>query len=463
MALCSAISVGLGFLISSQQTPLYEAKTLLMVNQDQGQFARPSPTLEDLRARQRLSLTIMELMQVRPVLQQAVTNLGLETSVSSLSGRVTADDVGETELFNLIVRDTDRKTAVALADEIVKAFRDQERTLLDNPYAVSSSVVVIETARASNTPVSPDYNRNMFLGGVIGAFIGLLLGFLIDFFNTRIKTEDDMDQMGGMRPLASIGPIKGSQASQRLITLNDTHSPIAESYRMFRSHIDTFPAEKPVQTLAVISASPHEGRSTTAANLAVAMAQTGCRVILVDTDLRQPSLHEYFSMPNDTGLTNLLALEKASPANYLRSTGIENLRLIAGGPLSLQPSLLVGSEQFEQMVNALRSEADLIIFDTPALLSVVDATLITRVADATLLVVLSGSTRAASLRQAFAHLQRSGANILGILLAGAPTSRRRNSSYYTELRRRLASQQQSAQVRPTIESGRTGLLGKTGD
>lgn len=399
MALSAAIFVGLGFLISAQQTPLYEATTLLMVNQDQGQFARPSPTLEDLRARQRLSLTVMELMRVRPVLQQVITNLGVDTSVSSLSRRVSTDDVGETELFNLIVRDTNRKNAVAIADEIVRVFREQERALLDNPYAVSSSVVVIETARASTTPVSPDYNRNMILGGVIGAFLGLLIGYLIDFFNTRIKTEDDMDQMGGMRPLASVGPIKGSQAPQRLVTLNDAYSPTAEAYRMFRSHIDTFPAEKPVQTLAIMSAGPREGRSTTAANLAVAMAQTGRRVILVDTDLRQPSLHEYFSLPNDTGLTNLLALEKASPANYLRPTGVENLRLLAGGPLSLQPSLLVGSDQFEQMVTALRDEADLIIFDTPALLAVVDATLIARVTDATLLVVLSGATRASSLEE----------------------------------------------------------------
>ncbi|NJN15535.1 MAG: polysaccharide biosynthesis tyrosine autokinase [Oscillochloris sp.] len=444
IVLFSAIGGTLGYFYSSSQTPMYSASTLVMVNQDQGVYSRPSPTLEDLRARERLSMTIMELMSVRPVLAQAISTSGIDIDVGTLNRRITTENIDQTELFRLSVRHSNPDTAVILADAIVQAFKNQERSLLDNPFAQASALIVIETARAGVNPISPNISRDISLGVVLGLMLAIVIGYLLDYFNARIKDEDDMDRLSGMRPLSTVGTLRGSSPPAMLVTLNDAYSANAEAYRMFRTHLDTFPLAGGVRTVVVTSPGTREGRTVTAANLAVALAQTGRKVVLVDTDLRQPSLHEFFGLSNDIGLTNLLTHQSAEPLNYLRPTGVDNLRVLCGGPISLTPAQLLGSETFERMVEALRAEADVVVFDSPALLSVVDTSLILRVADVSLVVARSNSTTGSQLREAYTHLQQAGVSVLGILLNGVANIKRRNSKYYSNLYRRQSQKGQVA-------------------
>lgn len=270
---------------------------MLMVNQDQGNFARPSPTFDDLRARERYALTVRQLLLVRPVLERA-TEMVEGVTVSQLAARTSTADVGKTELFLLTVQDTDRQQAVALADAIVAAFRSLERDLLDNPYAQGSSLIVVDPAYAKRNLVSPDYVRNITLSVFIAVLIAIVIGFLC-YFNTHIKDDGDLERRGGGWPLVIVGKLKGATPAAQLVTLNDPASLEAESYRMFRLHLDTFAPDKRPQVIAVISASAEEGRSLTAANLAVALAQTRRRAVLVDANLRHPILHTFFASTVD--------------------------------------------------------------------------------------------------------------------------------------------------------------------
>lgn len=429
------LAVFLVFAMSSREQRIYAATTKLLVNQKRGSLGTPTQTMDDLRVGSLLVYTVMELMHARPVVSEATERLGLGPRYSV---RLTTTPIADTQLFNLTVQDPDPERAAAIANEIVLVFMSKEGELIDNPFDRESSVVIIEPAQPQRKPVSPNPQRNALLLGMVASFLAMAIGFLIDFFNTKMKTEADMRRMSGLVPLDSIGVLRGNSPQEKLVVAREVFSPDAETYRMMRTHIDTFPLGRTIRSIAVTSGSPRDGKSTTAANLAVALAQTGRRVILIDTDLRSSTLHQYFGLPNTAGVTEVLSGSEPSALPLLQETSLPNLRLLSGGAFSQTPSLLIGSPTLEAMTEELKSAADLLIFDTPSLLAVVDATLLMRTCDVALLVARAQATRADTLKRAYAQLQQSGMSILGVLFNAVPKPGLKDKYYYQRLWRRLA-------------------------
>jgi capsular exopolysaccharide synthesis family protein len=209
------------------------------------------------------------------------------------------------------------------------------------------------------------------------------------------------------------------QVSSSLIALRDPRSPAAEAYRTLRTNIQFSSLDKPLQTLLATSTAPDEGKSTTIANLAVTMAQSEQRVILVDCDLRRPSLHTLFDLPNDTGLTSMfLAQEDADIP--LQDTGVAGLRLLASGPLPPRPADVLGSRRMEAAIARLRAEADIVLFDTPPIVAVIDAAVLATKVDGVLLIFQANQTNRDRARQARQILEKVKANIVGVVLNNAP-------------------------------------------
>lgn len=206
-------------------------------------------------------------------------------------------------------------------------------------------------------------------------------------------------------------------AASHLIALHDPRSPAAEAYRTLRTNIQFSSIDKPLHTLLVTGAAPDEGKSTTLANLAIIMAQAEQRVILVDCDLRRPSLHTLFDLPNDTGLTSLiLAQDEALP---LQATGVPGLSLLASGPLPPRPADILGSRRMEAAIARLRAEADIVLFDTPPVTAVTDAAVLATRVDGVLLVFQAGKTRREHARRTRQILEKVKANIVGVVLNDA--------------------------------------------
>lgn len=205
---------------------------------------------------------------------------------------------------------------------------------------------------------------------------------------------------------------------KELITLANPKSPVSEAYRTLRTNIQFSSLDKPLRTLLVTSSSPNEGKSTTLGNLAVTFAQAGYRVILVDCDLRRPSLHEVFRIENSAGLTSLIIDD--NPASGLaRETSVPNLRVIPAGPLPPNPSELLGSQRMDKVIEVLKSEADFVLFDCPPILAVTDAAVLARKVDGVLLVVSAGKTKREHAARAKLLLDKVNANILGVALNNA--------------------------------------------
>jgi capsular exopolysaccharide synthesis family protein len=216
-----------------------------------------------------------------------------------------------------------------------------------------------------------------------------------------------------------------------LITLTDPTSPAAEAFRTLRSNLQFAALDKPARALVVSSPAPEEGKSITAANLAIAMAQAGLRTILVDADLRRPSQHTLWKVPNDAGLTTLiLANDLRQAALPLRETQAQNLKLLTSGPLPPNPADLIASQRMEAVMAFLAEQADHIVFDAPPVLAVTDALLLAARADGLLLVLKAGTTRRDHALRAKQALERANVRILGVALTNAPREAG-ISDYYT--------------------------------
>lgn len=203
-----------------------------------------------------------------------------------------------------------------------------------------------------------------------------------------------------------------------LIALRDPGSAAAEAYRTLRTNIRFSSLDRPLRTLLATSSGPDEGRSTMLANLAITMAQAEQRVILVDCDLRRPTLHALFGGANDEGLTSMI-LAQGDPAPPLQATGVPGLRLLASGPLPPRPADILGSRRMEAVIARLRDEADMVLFDTPPVVAVTDAAVLAPRLDGVLLVFQAGTTTRDRARQARQILEKVKAHIIGVVLNNA--------------------------------------------
>ncbi|RLC84885.1 MAG: capsular biosynthesis protein [Chloroflexi bacterium] len=205
-----------------------------------------------------------------------------------------------------------------------------------------------------------------------------------------------------------------------LITLTDPRSPAAEAYRTLRTNLTFAALDKPIETLIVTSAAPGEGKSTVLANLAVTMAQGERRTILVDADLRRPGLHEIFGVANDRGLTTMIVGEAAMDDPPLLDVGVDNLWLVPSGPIPPNPADILGSRRMEEVIAALKSRADIVLFDAPPIIAVTDAAVLGTKVDGVLLIVCAGRTRREHAQRARELLERVHVRIVGAVLNNAP-------------------------------------------
>ncbi|MFN8559228.1 MAG: CpsD/CapB family tyrosine-protein kinase [Dehalococcoidia bacterium] len=191
---------------------------------------------------------------------------------------------------------------------------------------------------------------------------------------------------------------------------------MADAYRIVRTNLEFVRAGRGRFTVLVTSAKPEEGKSTTSANLAVILAQTGRRVALVDADMRRPSLHKVFGLPNKAGLSSLFLMDDPQPAGLLNQMPYDNLRVLTSGPLPPNPTELLASPRMERVLAALKDEAEIVVFDSPPLLGAADASVLAAQVDGVVLVVDAGRTRSGSVAMAATAVRRAQAPLWGVVL-----------------------------------------------
>ncbi len=292
---------------------------------------------------------------------------------------------------------------------------------------------VIEPASVPTAPIAPRTDLNVLVAAAIGCALAVGGAFLLEYLDDTIKTPEDAPRVAHATALGTIGRIPNiSQPSDELVTARQPNSPVSEAYRLLRTNLQFSGVKNPAGSLLVTSSSPGEGKSTTAANLAVSMAQSHKRIILVDTDLRRPNLHKVFGMANKRGLTSLMLDESLGVDDVLQPTDLENLRVLTSGPLPPNPAEVLNSAQMQDIIEQLKACSDLVIFDSPPVLAVADAVILSGRLNNTLLVVQAGKTRSDMVKRSLTALNQVNARVAGVVLNNMRKRQGGAYSYYYE-------------------------------
>ncbi len=212
-----------------------------------------------------------------------------------------------------------------------------------------------------------------------------------------------------------------------LITYEKPKSPTSEAFRVVRTNIDFSSFDKEIETLLITSAQPAEGKSTIAANLCIAMAMVGKKILLIDADLRMPSLHKIFSIENNTGLTNLIINTGLAPCDVVLETGIQDLWLLTSGPIPPNPAELLASRRMRELMKELARNYDAAVVDSPPIMAVSDSSILASYLDGVIFVLGSGTVSRDAARTAKEQLNKVSANVLGVVLNKVPLN---GSDYY---------------------------------
>ncbi|HYJ85725.1 MAG TPA: polysaccharide biosynthesis tyrosine autokinase [Pyrinomonadaceae bacterium] len=326
-----------------------------------------------------------------------------------------------------------------------------------NSSGRTNEVSVATYSRLPKVPVGPPRMRNIIIAFILSLIAGIGLAFLLDFLDDTVNSMEDVDRYIHLPALALIPASKGEKkgllplpggatpgpaATNALALVDDARSPVAESYRHLRTSLLLSSAGQPPKTILVTSSQPSEGKTTTAINTAVMLAQTGAEVLIIDCDLRRPRLHAHFEISNSAGLTNWLSGERDVDRLIQQYEKLPNLKLLTSGPVPPNPAELLGSDEMRKLLGVLSERFAHIIIDSPPAISFTDASILSTMVDGVMLVVHGGKSSRAVVRRAKQQLLDVGAHIFGVVLNNVKLESQQDyyyagyygyySSYYSE-------------------------------
>ena len=315
---------------------------------------------------------------------------------------------------------------------------------VDSSIPKGSSVVVVDEASVENKPVRPNIPLNISLGVIVGLIMGFGLAFFIEYLDTSVKTIDDVERALQAPVLGVIPQNVGS------LMLEGPDSPHAEAYRVLRTNLLFSRKGADMRTITVVSGGAGEGKSTTIFNLATVFAQNGARVLLVDSDLRRPSLHKLLNVSNSIGLTSFL-LKQNTIEEVIQTTPIPTLHFLPSGKLPSSSLGILNSNQMREFIQKSRERYDFVFFDSPPIMGVSDASVLASEVDMALLVIQYRKYPQVMTQRAKAMVEKVGGNLLGVVLNNINISQDSYYYYYSGYYYDYYSKQEDSE--PTEKNG----------
>lgn len=406
-------------------TPLYEASTRLFVSTAAGESI--SDLYSGSQFSQKRVLSYTELLLGKTLAQRTIDKLGLDMSADELQSHVSASAKPDTVLIDVDVRDQSpvraRDIANTLSDEFVAMARELE-TPQDGSQP-DARVVVEQRASIPTKPVTPQTTRNIALGLAVGLMAGVGLALLRDYFDNTIKDQETLEQIAKVGLVGTI-PLAKERQAEPAISFERDNSAIAEAFRKLRTNLQFLAVDNPPKLIVVASSLPSEGKSTTAINLALALAEAEHNVVVVDGDMRRPMLDKYLDAVGPVGFSTVLG-GGATLSEVLQKTSFPGLTVLTSGPIPPNPSELLGSMAAKKVLDDLRAQFDYVIVDSSPLLAVTDAAILAASSDGVLIMARYGQTKRDQLAHATRILNDVDAKTLGVVFTMTPA--RGNTSY----------------------------------
>lgn len=412
---------------SALAKPTYTAETQLFV------AIQSSGSVQELQQGNNFSQarvqSYVKTVSSPAVLQPAIDALGLSVTAQELASKVQATTELNTVLINITVTDFSAVQAAgiaqAVANSLILAVDNLEKPQTGGTSPVKLSV--IKPAIAPSAPSGPNTRVNLLIAGILGLGLGLGGAMLRSTLDSRIRGEADLRRVTDAPVLGAIS-FDQDAVRKPLLTQRETQSPRAESFRQLRTNLQFANVSGHARTVLVTSSLPGEGKSTTATNLSIALAQTGQTVCLIDADLRRPMVNEYLGLDRSAGLTTAL-LGEIDVNDLLQPWGEDSLFVLTTGQIPPNPSELLGSNEMRNLISRLEEAFDTVVIDAPPLLPVTDAAVLSQHVGGVVVVVGTQKVKHHDLEKSLDALRLVGAKVLGVVLNRLPAKGPDSYSY----------------------------------
>ncbi len=492
IALLTILAASLTFVYYWNQSPIYQATSTLIVNE------APDTQAYDVSAvsvNLRLIQTYIEMMTKNPVLREVIANLELGISSGALRDKISVQQVGNTPLITVTVRDTDPQRAADIANELGAVFAQQNQVRQESRYATTKESLQLQLNKTqeqidsvesallqlSDAPEDQSERNRLDLiltqyrqtyadtlqsyeqvrlkeaetlstvitvemaepswgvvspditkNTVMGGVVGAMIAIgIIYLVDLFDDTIHGSDDISRILNLPVLGIVRKINGNPAVVTAVNPRSPDAEDFRSLRTNIQFASVDYNLRTLLITSATPKDGKSVIASNLSIVLAQGGQKISLIDADLRRPRIHEYMQIPNKWGLTYLFTAKDNRLDGVLRKNISMGLSVMTAGGLPPNPAELLGSEKMYHIIADVSDQSDVIVFDSPPLNAVTDASVLSKFIDGVILVVRAGTTKIVAAQQALEQLERVGANVIGVVLNHVDMKKARYGTYYS--------------------------------
>lgn len=422
--------------LSLAMTPVYQATSQLFVSVKSAGAAGDAYT-GGLFVQQRVK-SYVDVVDSPAVLEPVIEELGLDSTYIGLASQVSATTPPNTVLLNVSATDTSPAQAAKIANAVAASYANEiarlegAKTTMDglprlggNGNQIPVQATVIKPAEVPTAAIFPRTQLNVLLGALLGLLVGVGIAVLRFTLDTSVKSSEELEQSADSTTLGVV-TFDPDAKTNPLVTLRGT--PRAEAFRSIRTNLQYVDVDNPPRTVVITSSLPEEGKSTTACNLAIAVAQAGSKVLLLEADLRRPKVAEYLGVDGSRGLTDVL-IAQATLDNTIIHWQRGLLDFLPAGAIPPNPSELLASHQMADLLAELAKRYDLVILDAPPLLPVTDAAILSTAADGAILVARHGTIKREQVADSADALRQVNARIFGTVLNFVPMRKRRKYGY----------------------------------
>lgn len=420
VALGLVLGLGAAGGLAALATPMYQATTRIFVSTQAVGSALEA--FQGSSYTQQRMQSYVEVATDPLVLDPVIDDLDLDLSAEELAGQISASVVPDTVLIEIVATDPDPELVADIANGVAISLREVVVERLEEQVGEESTLVnltVVKRGVAPDSPSSPIIALYLGVGGVLGLGLGIGIAFIIQALDTMLRSTRDVKTVTDSPVLGEVS-YDPDASDHPIFAAVNRRSPRSEAFRALRTSLQFIDAGASVRSLVVTSSLPSEGKTTTAANLAIVLADAGMPTLLVDADLRRPRIADYLGIEGAVGLSDTLA-GRAPLLDVLQPWGERgNLWVLPAGSRPPNPSELLGSTAMAELIDSLRGTFDRIVFDAPPLLPVTDAAVLSKLTDGAVVVCAVGRTRAPQLDRSMQTLQHIGARVLGLVVNMLP-------------------------------------------